>query len=180
MRHHRRADDAERQIQHVGIGDESVVGAKPRITSPQSGSAMAIWTMKQSAITPSSVMMNASIQRKPCLQPQDQEHVERGDEDADLERDAEDQIEPDGGADDFGEVGGADGELGQHPERPCQPARESIAAGLRQIPAGADGEARAQRLQDDRHDVAQQRDGQQRVAELGPPASEVAQLPGSM
>ena len=43
----------------------SVVGAKPRITAPQFGSAIAIWTPKQIAMTPSSVTMKASIQRKP-------------------------------------------------------------------------------------------------------------------
>ena len=40
----------------------SVVGAKPRITSPQTGSDMAIWIAKQTAITPSNYdlyIMNA-------------------------------------------------------------------------------------------------------------------------
>ena len=43
----------------------STVGAKPRITSPHTGSAMAIWMPKHTAMTPSSVTMKASIQRKP-------------------------------------------------------------------------------------------------------------------
>ena len=43
----------------------SVVGAKPRITAPQSGSAIAICIAKQAAITPSIATTNASIQRKP-------------------------------------------------------------------------------------------------------------------
>ena len=46
-------------------------------------------------------------------------------------------------------------------------ARKGVAAGLRQVAAGGDGEPRAQRLQHDRHDVGDQRDDQQRVAELG-------------
>ena len=50
------------------------------------------------------------------LQIEDEEHVERGDEHAELERNAEQQIEPDRGADHLGEVGGADGDLGQHPQ----------------------------------------------------------------
>ncbi len=43
----------------------SVVGAKPRSTPPQSGSAIAICTAKQAAITPSIATTKASIQRKP-------------------------------------------------------------------------------------------------------------------
>ena len=118
-------------------------------------------------MTPSSVTMKASIQRKPrfCI------HRIRNTSSAvmmhaDLERNAEQQIEPDRGADHLGEVGGADRDLGQHPQRPRHRAREGVAAGLRQIAAGADAEPRAQRLQQDRHQVGQQRDGQQRVAEL--------------
>ena len=45
----------------------SVVGAKPRITAPHSGSASAIWIAKQTAMTPSSVTISASIQRKPMF-----------------------------------------------------------------------------------------------------------------
>ena len=120
VRHHCRANDADGEIKHVGIGhDLDVVGAKPRITAPQSGSAIAICTTKQTAITPSSVTMKASIQRKPrfCI------HRIRNTSsavisDADLERYAEKQVESDGGADDFGQVGGADRDFGQHPERP--------------------------------------------------------------
>ena len=46
--------------------------------------------------------------------------------------------------------------------------REGVAAGLGEIAAGGDGEPGAERLQHDRHDVGDQRDDQQRVAELGP------------
>ena len=53
------------------------------------------------------------------------------------------------------------------PQRIGRPARIGVAAGLRQVAAGGDGEARAQRLQHDRHDVGDERDDEQRVAELG-------------
>ena len=55
----------------------------------------------------------------------------------------------------------------RQPQRPCHPARKGIAAGLREIAPGADAEPYAQRLQDDRHQIGQQRDGEQRVAEFG-------------
>jgi len=57
---------------------------------------------------------------------------------------------------------------------------ERIAAGLRKVAPRPDAEARAERLQQDRHQVGEERDGQQREPNLEPPASEVAQLPGSM
>ena len=100
------------------------------------------------------------------LHPQDQEHVERSDQHADFERNAEQQIEPDRRADHLGKVGGADRDLRQHPERPRHRAGKRVAAGLRQIAAGADAEPRAQGLQQDRHQIGKQRNGQQRVAEL--------------
>ena len=53
------------------------------------------------------------------------------------------------------------------PQRVGGPARVGVAAGLREIAPRGDGEPRAQRLQHDRHDVGDERDDQQRVAELG-------------
>ncbi len=43
-----------------GLRTISVVGAKPRISGPHSGLARAIWMAKQTAMTPSSVMISAS------------------------------------------------------------------------------------------------------------------------
>ena len=92
----------------------STVGAKPRITWPQSGSAMAIWTPKQSAMTPSSDDHEGlDIAEAEPLHGKDDEHVERGQDNADLERNAEQKIEADRRADHLGEIGGEDGDLGE-------------------------------------------------------------------
>ena len=48
-----------------GLVAISTEGAKPRMTAPQSGSAIAIWTAKHAAIRPSMAITNASTQRKP-------------------------------------------------------------------------------------------------------------------
>lgn len=45
-------------------------------------------------------------------------------------------------------------------------ARQGVSAGLRQIPLGSDGEARAQMLREHRHQARQDHDGQKRVTEL--------------
>src|SRR5262249_29842041 len=101
------------------------------------------------------------------LHPQDQKYVERRDQHADLERDAEQQVEADGGSDDLGEVGRADRDFSQHPERPSHRAGKGATTGLGKIGAGREAEARTKRLKQNRHEIGQQRDDQQRVAELG-------------
>jgi hypothetical protein len=83
-----------------------------------------------------------------------------------FQRNAEQQVEADGCAHHLGNVGGDDGNFGEQPQHEGHRLGVSIAAGLRQITARADGQPRRQRLQDDRHDVGEQRHEQQRVAEL--------------
>ena len=50
------------------------------------------------------------------LQEQHDQHVERGQADAPDERQAEQQVQRDGRADDFGEVAGGDGDLAEQPQ----------------------------------------------------------------
>ncbi len=52
VRHHCRPDDAKRQIQHLGVGHDFGRRREAADDLTQSGSAMAIWTKKQAAITP--------------------------------------------------------------------------------------------------------------------------------
>ena len=60
-------------------------------------------------------------------------------------------------AEHLGQVAGGDGDLAQHPEREATGARVVVAAGLRQVAAGDDAEPRAERLQQDGHQVASSR-----------------------
>ena len=99
------------------------------------------------------------------LQIEHEEDVERGDDDAVFEGDAEEEVEADRGADHLGEVGRDDGELGEHPEGEGDRPRIGVAAGLGEVAAGGDGEPRAKRLQDDRHEAGDERGEEQRVAE---------------
>ena len=167
VRHHGRAEDAEREIEHVRIGDD--LGGRREAADHRAPFRIGHRDLDRKAQRDDAEQRDdegLDPAEAEVLHPQDEEHVERGDQHADLERNAEQQIEPDRGADHLGEIGGADRDLGQHPQRPRHRARKCVAAGLRQIAAGADAEPRAQRLQQDRHQVGQQRDGQQRVAEL--------------
>ena len=56
------------------------------------------------------------------------------------ERDAEEELQRDGGADDLGEVAGGDGDLGEDPEGDGGAARVGLAAGLREVAPGGDAE----------------------------------------
>ena len=100
------------------------------------------------------------------LHSEDEKHIECRDDHADFQRNVEEKIETDGGADHFGEVGRADGDLSQQPKRPRHRAGKCVAAGLREIAPGGNPKSRTQRLQEDRHDVREERDDQERVAEL--------------
>ena len=146
----------------------SVVGAKPRITAPQSGSASAIWMAKQAAITPSSVTMKASIQRKPrfCS------HRTRNTSSAVMitpissgmpNRRLSPIAVPITSARSVAQIAISASTHSGHDTA----ARKSIAAGLREIAPRGDAKPRAQRLQQDRHQVGEQRDGKQRVTEFG-------------
>ncbi len=57
------------------------------------------------------------------------------------------QVQSDGGAQDFGQVAGGHGDLAQAPQRQIHGPWISFAAGLGQVAAGGDPKARAERLQ---------------------------------
>ena len=167
MRHHRGADNADRQIQHRRVLhdlDRRREAADHLV--PFRIGHRDLNAERNGDDAEHDDDEGLDIAEAELLHPQDQKHVERGEDHADLERNSEQQIEPDRGADHFGQVGGADRKLGERPERPGDEARERIAAGLRQIAPRGDAEPGAQRLQDDRHDVGDERYEQQRVAEF--------------
>ena len=123
MRHHRRADDAEREIEHLRVlhdldrRREAADHVAPIRIGHGDLNAEADGDDAEQRDDEGLDPAEAEL-----LHPQDEEHVERGEDDADLERNAEQQIEADRRADHLGEVGGADGELGEHPERIGRPS----------------------------------------------------------
>ena len=168
VRHHRGADDAHGQVEHVRVGEDlrgrrEAADQRPPFRIGERdlhGKAGGDDTQQRDD-------QRLQVAEAQTLQVEDEEHVERGQQHADLEGNVEQQVEPDGRADHLGDVGGDDGELRRRPQRIGGPAGVGVTAGLRQVAARGDGEPRAQRLQHDRHDVGDERDKQQRVAELG-------------
>jgi hypothetical protein len=109
----------------------------------------------------------------------DQQHVQRGEAHTPDERQAEEQVQRDGRADDFREVARADGQFAQAPQHHGHGLGIMVAARLREVAPCHDAELGAQRLQKDRHEVRHQDDGKQRVAkgraagEIGGPVAGV-------
>ena len=167
VRHHGGTKYPQCQIQHVGVGDdvggwgEAFDHIRPdRVCHPDLDGETDGNHPQQGddkGFQPAKALF---------LQPQDQKHVKRRDDDAQFQRNAEQKVEADGGADHLGNVGGDDRQFGGGPQRPDQPARKGIAAGLCQIAARCDGQPGAQRLQHDGHQVADQCHHQQRIAEF--------------
>ena len=100
------------------------------------------------------------------LQRQNDQHVQRGDQHAGEQRQAEQEFQRDRRAQHFGKIARRDRDFAQHPQRERRAPRIVFAAGLRQIAAGDDAELRGQRLQQHRHQVADDDHAEQRVAEF--------------
>ena len=81
-----------------------------------------------------------------------------------MHRQAEQQVQRDGGAEHLGQIGGRDRQLRQHPQREDDRARIRVAARLRQVAAGGNAEPRRHRLQQDGHQVRDHDHAEQRVA----------------
>ena len=81
------------------------------------------------------------------------------------QRDAEQQLQRDGRAEHLGQVARGDRDFAEDPQDDRRPARVRIAARLREIAAAGDAQPRGERLQQDRHQVRQHDDAEQRVAE---------------
>ncbi len=102
-----------------------------------------------------------------ALEPEQQQGIGGGEQDADQQRNVEQQVEPDGRAQDFGQVAGGDGDFAQPPQGEVDAARIGFAAGLGQVAAGDDAEAGAEGLQQDGHGVRHHQDPEQSIAEAG-------------
>ena len=121
---------------------------------------------KQTAMIAISESTNASITRMPSrVNHSNKQRVGGGQEHAREQRDMEQQVQSDGGAQHFGQIAGGDRDLAQHPQRVGDRARVSFAAGLRQVALADDPQARAQSLQQNRHQVRKHQHPQKLIAE---------------
>ena len=168
MGHHRRAEDADRDVEHLPVAEDLGVrheaggdGGHVGLREPDLDRERARDQDDQRDDE------RFDVAEAVLLQEEDDEHVERREAHAPDERQAEEQVEGDGGADDLGEVAGGDGDLAEQPEHDRRRPGVVVAAGLGEIAAAGDAEADGERLQQDRHQVGDHDDAEERVAEAG-------------
>ena len=164
VRHHRGAEDADGDVQLLAGQD---VGHKPR-RNP-----------RRRRLTKENLDQEADPDDQPqrqdeglqladaeMLDQQQQQHVAAGDQHAPENGNAEQQIQPDGRAQHFGQIAGGNGDFAQPEQHVVTPGRILVVAGLGQVAAGHQPQPCAEGLEQHRHGVAHQQHPEQPVAEL--------------
>ena len=94
------------------------------------------------------------------------------------QRHLEQQREPDGAAEELGEVGRHGGDLADDPHRPDDRTRKLLAAHLRQVSSGDDAELGGKGLEQHRDQIREQHHPEQPVAVLCPRLDVGREIPG--
>ena len=165
VRHHRRAQDADRHIQALAAQARHQARRHLRDRRLRQQDLH-----EKTAADHRDQREHERLERADAqaLQPQQQQRVGRGDHDAQQQRHAEQQVQPDGRPQHLRQVAGGDGDLAKHIQRIGHRPRIGFAARLRQVAPPHDAQPRAQRLQQDRHQVRHHQHPQQLVAEARP------------
>ena len=169
VRHDGRAEDADGDVEHFVVGDDGGGGDEEVVDDgqPVGVGAEDLDAKEHADGADEGDDEGFEIAEAAVLEEQDEEDVGAGDEDAVDERDAEEELQRDGGADDFGEVAGGDGDFGEDPEGDGGAARVGLAAGLGEVALGGDAEFEREALEEDRHQVGEHDDEEQGVAVAG-------------
>jgi hypothetical protein len=166
--HHRGAEDTDGDIEHFlvaqnfGAGDESAGGFAPDRVSEKDLVGEADPDAGDESDNEGFDQAEAA-----ALESKNDEDIERGEQNAEKERNVEKEIERYGGAEDFGEVAGGDGKFAGDPQENGHAAGIVVAAGLSEVASGDDAELRGKRLKKHGEDVADEHDAEERVAEFG-------------
>ena len=166
VRHYGRADDADRQRQRGGVGqDRRRHAADGR--APVDRRDHQLDEVAKADGRDEGADDELDRPEAPALDMQDGERQERDDAHADHHRNMQEQRKSDRSADEFGEIGRHRGEFADAPERVDDRLRQPVAAHLREVPPRHDAELGRQRLKQHRDDIGEQHDPQERVAVSG-------------
>ena len=145
----------------------SARGIRPTASAGISGCAIHSSIAKQPAMPKNQRQHDRfDIPESAVLKVQHQEHVGRRKTHTPEQGNVEEQLQCDSGAEDLREVACRNRYLAQDPQHERRPRRIGGAARLREVAAAGDAEARGERLQQNRHQVGEHDDAQQRVPEL--------------
>ncbi len=162
MRHHGRAEDGDGEIETTAIDarHQAVEQRAGRRVRPEDLDSEAGRHDRDQRKDEGLDGANAE-----ALEPEQQQRIGGGEDDADEQRNVEEQVERDGRAQHFSQVAGGDGDFRKHPQRDGERTRIGFAAGLRQVAPVDDAEPRAERLQQNGHGVRHDQHPQQTVPE---------------
>src|SRR5947207_3195793 len=164
MGHDRRAEDADRDVKHARIGHDSR-GRHETFGNPQQirpgGHDLPRETAADNKDERDDERLD--VAKAFVLKKQNEQNIQRRDADTGEQRQAEEQIERNGRADHFREIAGGDRDLANHPEKKRDRLAEMVAASLGQVAAGGDTELERERLEQDRRQVRQHDDREERV-----------------
>ncbi len=166
VRHDGGAQNANAQVEHFAVTQDLAGGQEARRHPRHVGTRND--DLEQEAGTDRGDQHDDERLEHPeaaMLEEEDEHHVEGRDADAPGERDAEEQLERDRRTDHLSQVAGGDGDLAQHPQEERHGPRVMVAARLGEVAPGDDAQLAGEPLQQDRHQVGEQDDAEQGVAE---------------
>ena len=147
MRHHRRAQNADGDEEHLRVLDDFKFWHKAAHDGGELRAGENYLGQKTSADEQDECDdQRFDVTKAFVLEKQNHQHIQRGEAHTPDERQTEQQIERDGRADDFRKVAGADGDFTQHPQTDRHGFGVMIAAGLREVASRHDAELGAEGL----------------------------------
>jgi len=154
MRHHRRAQNANPDVELVRIPENR--GAGNEAADHGRGVGFGDQDLEQEASANRGDEYHDERLEQPeppLLQVQHREDIQRSDRDPPRQWKAEQQVQRDRRADDFRQVARRDRDLAYDPEEQGDGPRIVVATCLRQVPARHDAEFCSETLQQDRHQI---------------------------
>ena len=164
VRHHGRADDADREVERAAAAQAGQEAAQRAVRRRADAQRLIQEAGEDDPEQRGDRQLEAAEAVR--LQLEDRERDHAGDQAGGEQRHAEEQVQPERGAEELGDVGRHRHDLGLHPHAPGERAREALAHDLGIVAVGDDPELGREVLDQHRHHVRQQHDPQQQVAEL--------------
>ena len=170
MRHHRGADDADRQVLHADISKSGRQQGSPHFS--KAGSRLRKdKNLNKVADGDRGDQHHDHGLDHPHSEPlhtKQHEHVESRDHDGPRQGNVKQQIESDRTAQNLGQIAGRDRQFAEQPVGQSRPGRIMVAASLGKVLSHHDAEPRRANLQDDRHRARQRHDPEQIISIPGP------------
>ena len=166
MRHHRRADETDRERERTGVGNLRH-DRMPRRRAPIDRCDEHLDQVAKPDDADEAADDQLDWPEAETFERQDAVGDDRRDDHSDDQRHLEQQREPDGAAEELGEISRHGGDLAYDPHAPDGRPGKLLAAHFREVTPGDDAELGRQRLEQHRNQVGEQHHPEQAIAVLG-------------